>query len=346
MLTKPLKLTAWPPQTESGSFSAPPIKGSRQRGPLTVFLVAAFFLIPAAFAQAQAQPEATKPAGYVGSDTCQGCHDDVFKAFQRNPHRVVETAKKYKFETMACESCHGPGAKHAETTSAEDILNPAKMNPDKADRSCLKCHLNMPTQVGRINGGHARSQVSCTACHQVHQGRDNLRPRKASAINQDCAKCHTSVWAEFQRPHRHPLPEGGMSCVDCHNPHGGVAPGRNLRFVAANEPTCFRCHTNLRGPFTFEHAPVKLEGCQTCHMPHGSANPRMLVRHEVQQVCLECHANASVPVRGAPSNGGAQVDALGGLPPAFHNLRNPRFRNCTVCHVKVHGSYVDRTLER
>jgi cytochrome c5 len=26
-----------------------------------------------------------KPAGYVGSDTCQTCHDDLSKAFERNP---------------------------------------------------------------------------------------------------------------------------------------------------------------------------------------------------------------------------------------------------------------------
>ena len=36
--------------------------------------------------------------------------------------------------------------------------------------------------------------------------------------------------------------------------------------------------------------------------------------------------------------------ALGVVPPAFHDLRSPRFQNCTVCHQKVHGSHVDRNL--
>jgi DmsE family decaheme c-type cytochrome len=139
-----------------------------------------------------------------------------------------------------------------------------------------------------------------------------------------------------------------MSCVDCHNPHGSASPGRNLRFVAANEPSCFRCHTNLRGPFVFEHAPVKNEGCQTCHTPHGSVNPRMLTRQQVHYVCMECHTNASVPLRAGAAAGsrGTPVEAAGGMPPAFHNLNNPRYRNCTLCHIKVHGSYVDRNLER
>ncbi|MCL6507863.1 MAG: cytochrome c3 family protein, partial [Bryobacteraceae bacterium] len=80
---------------------------------------------------------------------------------------------------------------------------------------------------------------------------------------------------------------------------------------------------------------VRVEGCTACHQPHGSANPRMLTRHEVRFVCLECHSNLPVPAA-----------AAGGVPPAFHDLRSPRFRNCTTCHVKIHGSYIDRAFLR
>ena len=44
---------------------------------------------------AQAPAAAAKPAEYVGSETCQACHEDIFKAFQKNPHHLVETDKKY-----------------------------------------------------------------------------------------------------------------------------------------------------------------------------------------------------------------------------------------------------------
>jgi DmsE family decaheme c-type cytochrome len=137
----------------------------------------------------------------------------------------------------------------------------------------------------------------------------------------------------FQRPYGHKLPQGAMSCVDCHDPHGSVLP-KSIQTFAANDKGCFKCHGDKRGPFTFEHAPVKLEGCNACHEPHGSANPRMLVRQEVRLVCLDCHSNLPVP---KPSNA-----AIGVTPPAFHDIRNPRFRNCTICHNKVHGSYVNR----
>jgi DmsE family decaheme c-type cytochrome len=130
-----------------------------------------------------------------------------------------------------------------------------------------------------------------------------------------------------------------MSCVDCHNPHGSLLPA-SIRTASANEPGCFKCHGDKRGPFAFEHAPVRLDGCQGCHQPHGSANPRMLTRHEVRFVCLECHSNR--PAQTAQT----QAPVLGGIPPAFHDLQNPRYRNCTICHVKIHGSHVDRDLMR
>jgi DmsE family decaheme c-type cytochrome len=113
-----------------------------------------------------------------------------------------------------------------------------------------------------------------------------------------------------------------------------------MQTVSANEPGCMKCHGDKRGPFVFEHAPVKLEGCASCHEPHGSANPRMLTRHEVRFQCLECHSNTM-----APQPVGATAVA-GGIPPAFHDLRNPRFRNCTICHIKIHGSHVNRDLLR
>jgi len=290
--------------------------------------------------KAPAPPSSTPASAptYVGSETCQPCHEDIYNAFQKNPHKLVDTQKRRGWEAKACESCHGPGSEHAASAEKSAIVNPARLAPAEADRDCLKCHLNQPTHIGRIESSHMKNEVACTACHSIHRhGPNGLVPRRAAAVNELCASCHTAVWAQFQRPYKHRLPEAAMSCVDCHNPHGTIFRAAT-RAYAANEATCFRCHGNLRGPFTFEHAPVRLEGCTACHEPHGSANPRMLIRAEVRYVCLECHANlpAASPIKNPP--------ALGGVPPAFHDLFSPQFQNCTVCHIKVHGSYVNQDL--
>jgi len=308
-----------------------------------------------------AKVEEKKPPGkpeYMGSAVCMGCHEEIYNNFlKKNAHRVVETDKKRGWEEKACESCHGPGSIHAESASAADIRNPARIKPALADRSCLKCHLNTPTQVGRVMGGHARSQVACVQCHSVHStepkntlwsgqpllpgGIQNTPSPTVAKRTAQCVGCHQAAWAEFQRPHRHKVPEGAMTCTDCHNPHGGT--NRTMQLNAGmKEPGCYQCHTDKRGPFTFEHAPVRTDGCSACHQPHGSANPRMLTRAEVRYQCLECHSNV-----GAASGQQAAVSGgLGGIPPAIHDLRSPRFRNCTVCHIKIHGSHVNRDFTR
>jgi len=333
---------AWPPRFAG---APPPPPGTRfpQTGCHRALVVTAAILLSAGLLVGQeskpappAEPSKT-PATYVGSQTCQMCHEDIHKAFQKNAHNALETNKRRGWETRACEACHGPGSKHAESASATDIRNPAKLPVYGADRTCLTCHLNQPTHVGRIQSGHARNQVSCVTCHSVHKGGELLRPRRAATINAECGKCHTGIWAQFQRPHHHKLPEGAMSCVDCHNPHGSFLP-RQMQTVSANEPGCFKCHGDKRGPFVFEHAPVRLEGCAACHEPHGSANARMLNRGEVRLMCLECHSNTPPAMTASKT--------LGGIPPAFHDLRNPRFRNCTMCHVKIHGSNVHEELLR
>jgi DmsE family decaheme c-type cytochrome len=296
-------------------------------------------------AAAPAQPEPAKPAEYVGSETCKACHEEIFNNLQKTPHSAIESGSQPSltgkgWKGRSCESCHGPGSKHADSASPDDIKNPAKEKPGEVDRTCLNCHLNQNTPVGRLATGHAKDEVGCTTCHSIHgEGGAKLVTRNRAEINANCASCHISAWAAFNRPYRHKLPEGAMSCVDCHNPHASFKFD-TVRTSFGNEPGCLQCHSDKRGPFVYEHPVVRMEGCTACHEPHGSANPRMLIRHEVRLVCLECHSNLPIS---APAG---KTTVIGGVPPAFHDLRTPQFQNCTICHVKVHGSYVDRNFLR
>jgi DmsE family decaheme c-type cytochrome len=309
---------------------------------LSLLGLAAMFFVPA-------RGEAARKFGgtYAGSETCQTCHEDIYNNVLKTPHGLVEkgtaAGPKGDWKEHACEACHGPGTQHTTSLSAADIRNPAKLPATQVDQVCLGCHRNQETHAGRIVDSHAKQGISCTSCHKVHADEGHsLVARTSPAINQQCASCHLSVMASFQKPYGHKITQNAMNCVDCHNPHGGAGKtaGQALlgKSSAANEPGCFSCHGDKRGPFTFDHAPVRLEGCGACHEPHGSTNPRMLARHEVRLVCLECHANLPGP--------SAKNAAMGVVPPAIHDLRSPRYQNCTVCHQKIHGSYTDGFLIR
>jgi DmsE family decaheme c-type cytochrome len=287
---------------------------------------------PAAPAEAAATPD------YIGTEACAICHEDLVTQFKRTRHQALDIEVKRGWEGKSCEACHGPGSKHAETADIADIVNPSKLHALKENTACLQCHRNQNARVGRIMSGHAKDQVSCSQCHFIHPKPGQLLfERRKPQVVALCSDCHQSVRASFNRPHGHAVNQGAMSCTDCHNPHNQLGfAARRVSF--GNEPSCLGCHQNLRGPFVYEHAPMRLEDCTVCHTPHGSPNPKLLSRNNVQTLCLECHADVGVLTR--------KPGATGGVPPAFHDLASARFRNCTGCHRKIHGSHVDRSFQR
>jgi DmsE family decaheme c-type cytochrome len=159
-----------------------------------------------------------------------------------------------------------------------------------------------------------------------------------------CYTCHTEVRSQFSMPFKHRVNEGFMVCTDCHNPHGAFAPTwrmasrpRMLDQAPANEEPCLKCHSEKRGPFVYEHEPARVDGCETCHYPHGSTNSRLLRRPVAFTLCLECH-------NGADSFGRQSASILKVTP--SHNLADPRYQNCTNCHVRIHGSNSDALFLR
>ena len=73
-----------------------------------------------------------------------------------------------------------------------------------------------------------------------------------------CFQCHKDRRAQMSRSSHMPLREGKITCSDCHNPHGSATEAL-LKDDSIND-TCYKCHAEKRGPFLFEHAPVR-ENC-------------------------------------------------------------------------------------
>ena len=275
-------------------------------------------------------PAPAAPAAAPTTLSCGDCHDQA-KVFATNAHAYGK-AKGGVVPNSVCESCHGPGAAHIEAGGDKtQIYKPA--GREGADKVCLKCHDNGTDRISRHGGMHANSpQVNCLTCHSIHSAVSKEPHLLAKEQISLCNTCHTTQVASFRnKPYAHRIGRGGMACTSCHEPHG--RPARDsLRMTASGESQpCYSCHSDKRGPFVFNHPPASVADCTTCHEPHGSSNPKQLKRAEVWQLCIECHS----PI-------GAET--FGSQPPSFHNLQTARYRNCTTCHVAVHGSNRDPQL--
>ncbi|MFN0166398.1 MAG: DmsE family decaheme c-type cytochrome [Bryobacteraceae bacterium] len=278
---------------------------------------------------------------FAGSTVCRACHPDVWLNFFKNPHYKSIAAGNLPKDKTGCEGCHGPGKAHVEAKGGKTTIPYAfsLMPPAKALDRCLDCHSRDLSRANIKRSSHTLADVVCSNCHSIHKSGAS-RFLLAKAQQRDlCYQCHGNVRAQFSMPFKHRVNEGFIQCSDCHNPHGTFAPtwrmSQRPRMVdhgVGNEMPCVKCHADKRGPFTFEHPPVRVEGCETCHSPHGSMNARLLKRPVMFTMCLECHNGAG--------NFGRQGDGIQ-LQSSSHNMTDPRFQNCTTCHLRIHGSNAD-----
>jgi DmsE family decaheme c-type cytochrome len=286
-----------------------------RRTPIAILAVA----LLAAIAVAEDKPAST----YAGEDVCRACHEAEAESYGKTPHAAALADASRPEPLRGCEACHGPGQAHADAGGGEGVGGletfAAKRPATTRSAPCLKCHAGGTDLHDWKRGDHALAALACTDCHRMHGGAsEHLLAKPAPQL---CYGCHLEVRAKFALPEHHKVNEGVLSCLDCHRPHGKSKP--TLMRGMDQSRQCFRCHGDLEGPFVFEHAGLLTEGCDRCHDPHGSVNRHLLIRRQVAQLCYECHT----------------------VTPATH--LQPSFRDCTRCHVAIHGSNVDpRFLEQ
>ncbi len=121
------------------------------------------------------------------------------------------------------------------------------------------------------------------------------------------AQCHATL---LKGKTVHPPTD---SCGSCHESVATPHPQKGKKtFKLTDTPPalCYGCHDAF-GKKSQIHPPVKEGMCTTCHDPHSSGNPRLLVQ-PLGELCQSCHADKT----------GAKV------------LHGPvSAGDCTACHV-------------
>ena len=263
---------------------------------------------------------------------CQTCHDGpTGPSFQHTAH-----AK----QAQSCATCHSGVAEHAKaqmTGGQAPTPTLKNLKAQELNAVCLTCH-EKNNQANFVSSMHSRRNVACTSCHSIHNAKSAKAQLKTENQTELCYTCHPAWRAKMQRTSHHPVREGKLTCASCHNPHDGSRP-KMLKADSVNE-LCYTCHTEKRGPFLYEHAPVR-ENCVTCHDPHGSNQERMLLA-KAPFLCQRCHFSGH-GITGDNNNTLYGPPVAAARPPGGTTNQTTRSsrqmeRSCANCHFALHGS--------
>ena len=293
------------------------------KGPRIGLLAALVALSLATFwaAAPQAAASAPAPAAAAGVDfdasDCKSCHDKAVTGMKATAHLGLE---------QSCAACHDGVSAHlkAQTEGAEaPTPSLKKLSAGQLSNKCLTCH-DSGHQANWAGGAHDRKDVSCASCHSVHDFKSVKSQLKTARDAETCFTCHQNIRARGLRASHHPVREGLMNCASCHDPHDAT----RTKMVSADyvNEKCLSCHTEKRGPFLWEHAPVR-ESCLNCHDAHGSNHEKLLVAKQ-PYLCQRCHLNTRHP--------GTLYDATNVTLAASPSNRLIE-HSCRNCHQNVHG---------
>ncbi len=263
---------------------------------------------------AETQEDKVDPA------VCMDCHDDMAQSLKGTVHDLKVEGKSSP--GVSCISCHSGWEAHLEDPNTENINSGKELVLQDQALICAGCH-STPHQESMLNRNpHGIAGVACLDCHSIHT--ETAEGGEHAGLTPQCLSCHQTVEMEFKRRTSHPLESGNIQCVDCHS----MGDTKDHMFAVGLDWTCQGCHSEVSGPFLFEHAAanehfVEGGGCVECHSPHGSPHERLL-NQPGAGLCLQCH----------------------GTPPT-HKIAHDGIATqfvCVDCHSDIHGSNDNRKL--
>jgi predicted CXXCH cytochrome family protein len=202
---------------------------------------------------------------------CVTCHDDKAK--------LIDTAKvPHPGAAGDCTDCHSPHASRQPglpKTNAVDI--------------CLGCHSDITDQAKKPFHHQAAFGQGCATCHQPHGG-DNEHLLRARTTNTLCLECHgpDSQPKKLEAGHLLTIFNGSVKLPGDYFTKNKVVV-LPLKF-GMGHPVAGHPVSDLLDPAD----PTKVKtpmNCLTCHQPHASAQPDLLVKDQANNMafCSTCH---------------------------------------------------------
>jgi predicted CXXCH cytochrome family protein len=200
---------------------------------------------------------------------CMFCHNGYPKIPSGQDRDVSQTTYLPPLpEGIDCQRCHGPGQNHVDRASdgaALDvvraaIVNPGKLNPERAMEVCLQCHLEtsnqkLPAIVARFD----RVPFSYVPGQPLGDYKVVFDRAQGNLENFEIAQ----AGYRFRESECFRKSEGRLLCTTCHNPHD--IP-RGAQAVTQYNQVCLNCHqSDMQASTAGPHAAQA--DCVGCHMP-------------------------------------------------------------------------------
>jgi len=202
-------------------------------------------------------------------DLCLTCHSD--KAEQ------IEKAKvQHPGAAGDCTDCHNPHASAQPGLPKTDNVN-----------ICLGCHSDIADLAKKKVHHQPVFVQGCYTCHEPHGG-DNEHLLRASTPNALCLECHGPDAKQTKLPSEHLVAifDGKVKLPEDYFAHTPVLPlvygaGHPVEGHPVSDLHDLRDSTKV----------ITAINCLTCHQPHASAKPDLLVNDQEnnQAFCYTCH---------------------------------------------------------
>jgi predicted CXXCH cytochrome family protein len=204
-------------------------------------------------------------------EVCVTCHSD--KAEQ-----IEKATVQHPGAAGDCTDCHNPHAGNS----------PGFQKPNPVD-VCLGCHSDQAEQHKKAHLHQPAFEQGCFVCHEPH-GSNNLHLLRAATPNKLCLECHgpDSKPAKLESDHLVTIFDGKVKLPENYFAKVPILPLKyNLGHPVEGHPV-----SDVMDPTDMSKVKTAIS-CSTCHQPHSSAQPDLLVKDQVNDVlfCATCHKN-------------------------------------------------------